>query len=180
MTAADALTAAYEPACALAARIAGNAEDGDDLVQEAMLRLWAARERYEADELPRMLFRTMVNIQRDRHRRAVRIRMNPMPESWTGRPAWADWDGGMLVRLPVALIDDESPEALAVAACEQAEREVACARVRELLGSMTEIDRNALLDAHVEGVCQRSRGPRFRSQVFRARLRFRQAWEAAA
>lgn len=80
--AARALIEAYGPgALALARRMLGDAAQAEEVVQEAMLRLWRVAPEWRAGEarVSTWLYRVVANLCTDRLRRARTV---PLPEGW--------------------------------------------------------------------------------------------------
>lgn len=127
--------AADQPRLArFATRVLGDAAEGEDLAQEALLRLWQRRDR--ADALPRdpsarraWLYKTVHRLCLDRLRRG-RVRR------WLG----LDW---------AEEIVDPSPRADAVL-----ERDAVSEQVRAALDRLPERQRVALILFHFEGLSQ--------------------------
>ena len=162
----EVMLAAYPNVRAIAHRIGG--ERGDDLAQDAWLRVWIVRHRYVVADLPKILTAAVYHTWTDWGRAIIRHRETPIPGAWLAGQTTRESGS-----LPEALTYRLSPEQIVVLADERA-------RVREMVAGLTTTDRDALVCFYWQETVQNDVGPAFKSRVQRARARFREQWLAAA
>ena len=64
----------------LAFRLTGNAQDAEDLTQDAFIRVFKSLDRYKPGTFEGWMHRIVTNLFLDQVRRKARIRMDALPE----------------------------------------------------------------------------------------------------
>lgn len=100
-------------ALALAIRVTGSRQDGEEVVQEAFLRVWSAAARWDPQGGARFrtwLYRVVLNLCLDRKRRAPMLPIDEIAEPADGSPTGLEQYTGQQARSLVAAALASLPE----------------------------------------------------------------------